>query len=468
MTTGPLAHVYLKDAFLYYDEKRMYLEGRKPLTLSRVDRAILGCIERADSELGVLSHALARDSGGTPAQIAAALVEDLGGPESVLEIGEPLDVIDPDVIVCSFAPDSGALDPRPIVRRLRRRLRVLHVGLAHYVDGPAASNPAFETLRAAGRFRSPFHFVQWARSFVRHRTRAVLVLTSAQDLILFGDLTERCHSFVYLNSRWPPSTAIAALAADDGPFHESAGSVQAMFYALRMLALCDYSRLDLLGSSDLARLHQRALTGASAIAFSTADQLDALIRAGRAAETCRPYALVPEARASARPRDGSLAIVLDREHLGAAVDLVRALDTARIEAGIETCRLRVENSWLDFRFAPDGLVVSDRSSSEPAPRPSVAIVLTGLARHIETATALESEGVPVLYYPSEHAHVLLDGRDDPRIVHARTTAGWAAVLRGALDVDDALRKTAVDRGLARTAARDVVARIVELVQTARR
>jgi len=442
MSPRPNAHVYLKDEFLYYNRRRVYFVGGRSLALSRTERAILDCIERGESELGVLSRSLAElEIGGDHLEIATQLVADHSQSTSLLEIRDPIDVIEPQVIVCSFSPSGTYVDLRQFVVRLRRRFRVLHLGLRAYVPETTDADIDLETALEKGTFSSPFQFVQWARSFVRFHSRSVLVMSGTQDWILFGDLAATHYSFGCLGGDWPTTVSLQDILGSEALLRDPLASLQALFFAARMINPKELGQLSHSSSTELAALGLYGLRHASEIGYCRVDQSSELERLGRARERLVPLCVPPGRLRRKRPSTGTLALILDSASVSSAAVVVESLSDALGPAGLEEIVLRTEVGWLWVELLPGRLRVGPRDPGLPVPRPEVAVFFPGLARYLQPILDTMCEGVPTICYPTEHRHPLLVDASDAWTSRARTTEEGGALPAELRIPDTELHKT---------------------------
>ena len=439
----PRAHLFLREQFLFFNQQYVFTAGAEPLALDRQEQAVLSCLHRGESELGVLAHTLAElEIGGSAGAREQELLKAFASPTSLISI-EPArpGLVVPDVIVCSFSPNLSHVDSRKLLRSLRRRHRVLHLGLPVHVRGPATSNVPLRLDGKRGSFRSLLHYVQWARSMIRFHTQATVILCGEQDTIFFGDLAASHRSHVILHDSWPNPTRLQDLLGAQALLKDPLPGLQALHYALRMTNSDDIQRLQGSQSSQLGWLELYALRHASRVHYGLADQALALIELGREANACLPTCVGPRSTRRKTSASGTLALVLDQEGFLEAAPMLHSLQQAASKAGFETCVLRFESGWFDMQMRGNHLHLPPRTT---APAPEAAVLFPGLLRNMKPCLELLAAGIPAVCYATQRTdHPLVNGLPAWVTNHTSEEA-WVTCLGELRKVDSETRRAALD------------------------
>jgi hypothetical protein len=464
MSATPVGHVLLKDSFIYYDHKKYFLADGAYRELSDWDVRVIECLERGESELGVLSHKLSEtELGGSVESIAERLLAVMADPLSLLELAPPLEVAAPDVIVCRFSKRHDPRETDQLIRQLRRRFRVVQMGISDHVTVRGADDIDMEVLVEDGTFSTRFKFLQWARSFIRFHGSAVLVLTGPQDAALFADLAAKVPSVIQTDHDWPSRTGIHALRGAEALVVDPLESLRTLFYIMRFCPLDDLPRADRRNSSDLAALETYGLARATTVAYSRADQPAELSALGRVAVWDAP-SLVRRTRPRTMAAAGeSIAIVSDFEHAGVMEAFMSRLMTIRLEfPSIRHVKWGTDKGWKRVHIEGDAIRAHAWTDGDARDGLAGAIVLPGVLRRMGVALDLMARDIPLLFFHHDGTHALTEEIPPELMLWDATPERLRDALQ-ALCVDEARRlelRKSRDRWTSKWHLTDQIARIV--------
>lgn len=468
MSAMPAGHVLLRDEFVHASADRLFLADRRSIELGPLESEVLASLERGESEFSLLCARLSSlEANPDPTRVARTLLELLARPSSILEFHAPLDLIEPEVIVVSFAADFDAGRTRTLVRRLRARHRVLHIGLKKRVRGAAGENLTAESVRAAGRELSDFQFVQLARSIVRFHRAAVLVVESSVDLALFADLLFDRPSVVLLDGQWPPRVQIQDLHGSEALVRDPRTALRSLFFALRFINLADPDLLNPRASSDLAALAVYGLQHATVVLWAGPGQVAALQRLGRRPGTDVPK-LVRRLRRSSQPQTRDvLALAFDTDSLESVAPLLAGLHRAlQSSERITRMAVRLAARWCSVVVSPQRVELAVWVASPPTfDEVACALVLPGALRDMDGFLDLIGAGIPTLFYPGGADHPLQAWIPDFARVQARTPAELGGVLDRAADPKSDLHARLVRHAHSLGRAYDAVERVTHVLET---
>jgi hypothetical protein len=165
----PGNYVYFRDDLLFADGRRVYYGKAGHVDLLRSEQAIIDCVHRGESRFDILCRSLATlEIGGNQNEIGEALLECVADSHCALAMAPPICDSDPDVIICDFDSESRTSNGRALSGALRRRKRVVHLGVKNKVAGRSSDSMWFERAQRLQPGLTWFRFIQWARSFVLH------------------------------------------------------------------------------------------------------------------------------------------------------------------------------------------------------------------------------------------------------------------------------------------------------------
>ncbi|MEM8713161.1 MAG: hypothetical protein AAGG01_19615, partial [Planctomycetota bacterium] len=411
------SHLCLKDHYNYHDPGSLYLFGGRRVPIAPNDAAVLDCLLRGEGDLGVLGTALAElEIGGDAQEHISNLTEAAREPGSILEVIESMPGLParPDVIVATFGEFETSTYGKDLVDTLRAR-GLCVVALRRERDAQFERHELDVTYK---RFQehetngSSFRFIQWARAWVRSKAEATLILTGAQDRILFGDLAARCDSIVCLPRQWPPGERLHDLLGEKSEAADPLEALRSLYLTLRSLQVRDYDKLIEGHASELDALSVYAVQNADLVAYAWADQPHELDRLGVDASHRFPLVVSTEESRTDRPASGPLALVLDHEFLGRISSLVAHLAVLAKESGFDGLCVCDDLGWLRIQHIKDGLGLEPVPGDAEAPVPRAALVLPGFLRRLGGFLGLLRDGTPMMACITDEPHPILNSRSD--------------------------------------------------------
>lgn len=413
MSTAATSDVLVRDELFYFADGWAHLSDNRGCELSAQDAALLELVMRGAGDLNLLASDVAAIAESLePGAIRAALARNLRDPRSLLELVPPMALVEPDVIVCDFSPHNRLVSGRALVRSLRKRLRVLHLGLAGRVRGPLRQNLSMRASERAGTSRGWCQFVQRCRARVRKSPGAVLVLCGPQDHILFGDLVPYASTIAMVDEGWPGLNGPRLLWGDDWIPDDPVDAVRALYYALRFSALEDIEALHRTNSSDLAVLEGYALRHAARVGCAMLDQVRELERIGRTPQSSVfAHGLPMPGRKPARGDARVLVLVtsVERGFEPNLPFLKILLESQEPAAPFTRIMVRTFESWFTVSKGA-GVISVEPLRNQPPPSGEqmlAAVAMTGFLRGLQPIFELQSWGVPIVYLPSARSHPLL-------------------------------------------------------------
>jgi hypothetical protein len=436
-----LGHVYVRQDLCYVDRHRVHLSANTEHVVEPQDMALIELVYRGESELGRLSTTLAGLMPGRDRRsIASQLAVTLRDPRSILELRGPIPVVRPDVIVCNFDACEPGIAPKTLVRQLRRKARVLCLGLDDRIGGDPRANVSFAVMKKAGHHNTWFEFVQWCRSIVCANDAALLMLCGQTDAILFGDLVDRVRAVVHVSQSWPPATGAAELLGQGWLPDNVLGAVRSLYYALLYNPPEETARIGRAAGSDFAILEGFALRKAALVLHGAIDQAAALERLGRdPATTCLGHLLgAPRWNPPAKRGAHALVLVAGREDGKPLARYLHLLESIPVAARRHD-RILVASAggWQEVKKI-DGVGILQ---GMPPPDPSAclaAIAFPGLLRDTAPAFDVMSRGIPTVFVPSANPHPLQDAAPAEMLLPSSTPESVAGLLSRVADQADGL------------------------------
>lgn len=428
--------VYVREELVYFDGSAIHVAGGKRHELELADQVLLDRVYRGEGDVGLLARNIAEGSVGASADDVRQRLEVVfSDPRSLLELGPAPPTSVPDVIVCDFTAHSTPIDGRTLVRNLRKRHRVLFLGLEAKVASTSRDTHWFRTKAPAGHPENWFRFIQWARSTIRLHADAVLVLLGHQDAILLGDLAARHPTVVVLDPSWPSGTGLEDLRGRK-PWSDDVGpSLRALHYALRFTPLRELQSLNRHSSSALAELEIHALRHARHVLFSQADQVGALMDLGVPRSRLAPACLPAPSRRDVASGERILLVVADLEFgLGPVMPFLSLL--ARLpEAPRSHDRIVLYSGGQAFEVRIDGETarVSPTDLRRARDNCVIAFLLPSVLRSLGAAVESIASGVPIQIVPSTSPHPLQQDADECLFLRAPTAESVHARLVQLLD-----------------------------------
>ena len=402
--------VVMSDQIVHFDDTNLHRVGLESTRIDAYDRAILDCLMRGESELEILSGRL-RDFGvgGGQAELVARVREISTAAGTYLGLVPPLVSGSPDIIVLDFNRNWASLDSKKLVPKLRRKHRVLHLGLDKQVTPDHEDSITLEK-RSREFSGSAFLYVQWARGIVRYFPDAVLVMSGPQDLVLFGDFAERPGTVVPVPQDWPASGSVADLYADEGDVIDPEPWLRELYYAIRMNPQSEYHLFSRAFASAFGALELFALRHAKHLLVTRADQAASLRVLGRTLgrlSICGPTE-EPQSCGAAIGLDTRMLIVANHENeVARLIPLFAGAAELRREHGVTEIGLLAHGELVQVQFT------GDRCSVGPWPglRPSlegfaVAWIVAGMLRDFQPAFGVLSKGIPSLFVPEAEPSTL--------------------------------------------------------------
>jgi len=403
MNNKPSGHVLLDEQVVSYDDEKLHLTGFRSIDLEPQDRLLLDCLVRGESELSVLGEQLAQLGLGGDAEAHAARVKETAQqPGSRLRWMEPIETIDPEVIVLDFSRFRLAWDTKPFVTRLRESRRVLHLGLDDHIIG--SEQEACSMERHKDQFLgSLFRFVQWARSVVRFHQDAVIVFTGPQDPVFFGDLARGRPSITALEPGWPGRLGLQNLTLDVPGAVDPAPWLRELLYALRMNPADHSNVIERSTGSAFAALELFALCHADVLLTTCADHDAGLTHLGADRAMRQPLGVEPKVGGSKREMPEGIVVIADPEGEVASLEPLfqQLAGLLSIDA---VSHVGIYNHGVMHRLELKENMIGVEPWSAPPPAPAefgVALAVPGMMRHVTPMLDLMSEGVPVLFVPAE-------------------------------------------------------------------
>lgn len=403
-------HFLLDEQIIHYDDEHLHLAGFRSVPIAPLDRVLLDCLVRGESEesvLGAQLHSLGVE--GDPAEHLAQLREIARQPGSRLRYASALDVIEPDIIVCDFSPFRYAVDSKALVESLRSTHRVLHVGLDDHVTG--SDREAVSLARRKDFFEgSLFRFVQWVRSLARFYNDAVLVLAGPQDAVLFGDLGTVVRTATVLEPDWPGALSVDALRLNPAHCIDPAPWLREMYYALRLNPAHDAHVLSRTCNSAFAALEIYGLSNSSQIFMTRADQGETLEAFGVSVHQASPLGCVKRTTTTKPRFEDALLIVADHEgEMDRLEPLFQELVPLLREEVVSRVGILSHGAWHELTVHDDTLGVGPYvADAVQCGDFGVALIVPGMMRFLSPMFTALTSGIPVRFAPADDAGPLRD------------------------------------------------------------
>lgn len=441
---GPArGHVYVRTDVLYVGRRSVHLADNLEYEISAPDAGLLELVYRGDSSFVRLCSRVAELSpGASPASVAEHLGPALTDPRSVLELRGPVLAEAPQVIVCDFSEGSTVAPSRDLVTRLRRRQRVLHLGLKANLRGEWPWNASLDAAQKAHSHESWYDFAQWCRSVVAEHPDALLVLCGQQDAILFGDLVPRMRTLVALDPHWPAPTGASDMLGSDWVPEDPYEMVRDLYYALRFGPADELAGMHRGAGSSFARLEGYALRHATAVAYSMTDQPAALAQMGRSGSDDR-LLHARRTKPLRRLREGTaraLLLVAGMERgLQPLASFLHVLRPA-LDAGlVQQVLILSGESWYELELGDGVASVRDVGGLRPAAWACLgAVLFPGLLRDCRAAFEVLASGIPTGMVPSARPHPLHALVGPAGDLSGCTAAGFRTWLERLASGDDGL------------------------------
>ena len=466
---APAGHVLVREELLYSDDSWIHVLGGEGFALSPQDAAVLSCVLRGESEIGVLCRQLANlEIGGDEREILAQLEERFTDPRSLLDLRPALYDEAPEVIVCDFSDSKTPTRSRELVRRLRRRHKTLFLGLKENVTTRAANTLWPEKFEESGPYGTWFRFAQWARSLIRFHSSAVLVLSGHIDTILFGDLVAALPTCLVLDASWPSVIPLEDLRGAEASPQDVLPELRQLFYALRFTPLHELERLNRLNSSALATLEEYAIRNADVLLYSSVDQVAELRRDGRAVGRLLPYCPPRPPALLRRQGRRTLVLVADLEAglppLGPFLSAMASPDCRQL---YERSLVWTNQGWLELELKGTTATITSLDVAPELPDCTVGFVFPGLLRRTHCAMMAFTSQLPMQVVPSADPHPLQEQLGEVLFLHDLTPASLASTIAQLARPGSPARESVLEaqRGLARRwAPAGVVGRMVREVR----
>lgn len=403
----PAGHILLNEQVFHYDEGRLHLWGYETRPVEPVDRLMLDCLVRGESEVGLLGRQLNfLGLPGTPSEHSDRARAVASAPGSLLRFLPPIPTIKPEVILLDFTKFRFAVETRELVEGLRKNHRVVHLGLDEHVTGDAHEGISHARQKAAFG-ESFFAFLQWARSYVRFHDEAVLVFAGSQDAVLFGDFAVTHRSVAILEPGWPGFVSVRDLSLDIHEQVDPAPWLRQLFYAMRWNGQSDIHLLHRSQGSALAALELYALVHADLILMTCANQKEILQRMGRKSGGYRPLGVPrPGVRISKTGgKEKRILVVADHEgQINALEPLFQALASLLLQRVVHRVGVLSHGSSQELSIQGNRIQLQAWTEIPPPLHGfDAAIVVPGMMRYLTPMFQVLGASLPVLYVQAEDA-----------------------------------------------------------------